>query len=135
MVITFWKQSWRLRLPSGFNSLGQFINACSEELAVYLLVREPKDLEEVTTWAQQYLIAHKQQLGGKNKSTVQPKCAEQRKPIESKLERTQGCQRSLQCYRCQGYGHRLSECLTKVSAGKDKKSLTPVGQSNQKKAV
>ena len=27
----------------------QFINACSEELAVYLLEREPKDLVELTT--------------------------------------------------------------------------------------
>ena len=56
----------------------QFINA-SEELAVYLLEREPKDLVELTTWAQQYLTAHKQQLGGKTKSTVQPKRAEQRR--------------------------------------------------------
>ena len=36
----------------------QFINACSENLAVYLLERGPKDLEELTAWAQQYLIAH-----------------------------------------------------------------------------
>ena len=43
----------------------QFINACSGELAVYLLEREPKDLVELTAWAQQYLIAHKQQLVGK----------------------------------------------------------------------
>ena len=57
----------------------QFINACSEELAVYLLDRGPKELVELTTLAQQYLIAHKQQLGGKTKSTVQPKRAEQRR--------------------------------------------------------
>ena len=31
----------------------QFINACSEELAVYLLERGPKDLVDLTTWAQQ----------------------------------------------------------------------------------
>ena len=31
----------------------QFINACSEELAVYLLERGPKDLVELTTWTQQ----------------------------------------------------------------------------------
>ena len=49
----------------------QFINACSEELAVNLLERRPKDLVELTTLAQQYLITHKQQLGGKTKSTVQ----------------------------------------------------------------
>ena len=33
----------------------QFINACSEELALYLLKRGPKDLVELTTLAQQYL--------------------------------------------------------------------------------
>ena len=79
------------------------------------------------------MIAHKQQLGGKTKSTVQPKRAEQRNPTQSKLDTTQGRQRSLPCYRCQGYGHRQSECLTKVNPGKDQKSSTPVGQSNQKK--
>ena len=68
----------------------QFINTCSEELAVYMLERGPKDLVELTTLAQQYLITHKQQLGGKTKSTVQPKCAEQRKPTRSKLDTTQG---------------------------------------------
>ena len=47
-----------------------FINTCSEELVVYLLKGGPKDLVELTTWAQQYLITHKQQLGGKTKSTV-----------------------------------------------------------------
>ena len=78
----------------------QFINACSEELAVYLLEREPKDLVELTSLVQQYLIAHKQQLTGKTKSTVQPKCAEQRRQTQSKLDMTQGRQRSLQCYRC-----------------------------------
>ena len=47
----------------------QFMNACFEQLAVYLLERSPKDLVELTTWVQQYLIAHKQQLGGKTMST------------------------------------------------------------------
>ena len=69
----------------------QFISACSEELTVYLL----EDLVELTTWAQQYLIAHTQQFGGKTKSTVQAKRTEQRKPKQSKLDTTQGRQR---CY-------------------------------------
>ena len=101
---------------------------------VSLLERGPKDLVELTTWVQQYLIAHKQQLGGKTKSTVRPKRVQQRKPTQSKLDTTQGRQGSLQCYRCQGYGHRQSECPTIVSSGKDQKSSTPVGQSYQKKA-
>ena len=40
--------------------------------------------------------------------------------------------RSLQYYRCQSYGHKQSECPTKVSPFKDQKSSTPVGQSNRK---
>ena len=59
--------------PQNFDALvdlivkEQFINACSEDLAMYLLERGPKDLVELTTWAQKYLIAHKEQLG-KNKA-------------------------------------------------------------------
>ena len=79
------------------------------------------------------MIAHKQQLRGKTKSTVQSKCAEQRRQTQSKLDTIQRCQRSLQCYRCQGYGYRQLKCETKVSPSKEQKSLTPVGQSNQKK--
>ena len=111
----------------------QFINACSEDLAMYLLERGPKDLVELTTWAQKYLIAHKEQLG-KSKATVQPRRADQKKTIQSKPDLSQGRQRSLQCYRCRGFGHRQSECGTKISPGKDQKgSSTPVSQSSQKK--
>ena len=58
--------------PQNFDALvdlivkEQFINACSEDLAMYLLERGPKDLVELTTWAQKYLIAHKEQLGKSN---------------------------------------------------------------------
>ena len=72
----------------------QFINACSDELAANMLERGPRDLVELTTWAEQYLIAHKQQLRGKAKSTVQPKYAKQTKATQSKLDTTQGSQRS-----------------------------------------
>ena len=110
----------------------QFINACSEDLD--LLERGPKDLVELTTWAQKYLIAHKKQLG-KSKTTVQPRHADQKKTTQSKPDSSQGRQRSLQCYRCRGFGHRQSECGTKFSPGKDQKgSSTPVSQSSQKKA-
>ena len=86
----------------------QFINACSEDLAMYLLERGPKDLVELTTWAQKYLIAHKEQLG-KSKATVQLRRADQKKTILSKPDSSQGRQRSLQCYRCHGFGHRQSD--------------------------
>ena len=55
--------------PQNFDALvdlivkEQFINTCSEDLAMYLLERGPKDLVELTSWAQKYLIAHKEQLG------------------------------------------------------------------------
>ena len=125
--------------PQNFNALvdlivkEQFINACSEDLAMYLLERGPKDLVELTTWAQKYLIAHKEQLG-KSKATVQPRRVDQKETTQSKPDSSQGRQRSLQCYRCHGFGHRQSECGTKISPGKDQKgSSTPVSQSSQKK--
>ena len=125
--------------PQNFDALvdlivkEQFINACSEDLAMYLLERGPKDLVELTTWAQKYLIAHKEQLG-KSKATVQPRRADQKKTTQSKPDSSQGRQRLLQCYRCRGFGHRQSECGTKISPGKDQKgSSTPVSQSSQKK--
>ena len=125
--------------PQNFDALvdlivkEQFINACSEDLAMYLLERGPKDLVEFTTWAQKYLIAHKEQLG-KSKATVQPRRVDQKKTTESKPDSSQGRQRLLQCYRCRGFGHRQSECGTKISPGKEQKgSSTPVSQSSQKK--
>ena len=76
----------------------QFINACSEDLAMYLLERGPKDLVELTTWAQKYLIAHKEQLG-KSKATVQPRRADQKKTIQSKPDSSQGRQICDMCQR------------------------------------
>ena len=120
--------------PQNFDALvdlivkEQFISACSEDLAMYLLERGPKDLVELTTWAQKYLIAHKEQLS-KSKATVQPRRVDQKKTTQSKPDSSQGRQRSLQCYRCHGFGHRQSECGTKISPGKDQKgSSTPVSQ-------
>ena len=125
--------------PQNFDALvdlivkEQFIKACSEDLAMYLLEKGPKDLVELTTWAQKYLIAHKEQLG-KSKATVQPRRVDQKKTTQSKPDSSQGRQRLLQCYRCRGFGHRQSECGTKISPGMDQKgSSTPVSQSSQKK--
>ena len=125
--------------PADFDALvdlivkEQFINACSEDLAMYLLERGPKDLVELTTWAQKYLIAHKEQLG-KSKATVQPRRVDQKKTTQSKPDSSLGRQRSLQCYCCRGFGHRQSECDTKISPGNDQKgSSTPVSQSRKKK--
>ena len=99
---------------------------------MYLLERGPKDLVELTTWAQKYLIAHKEQLG-KSKATVQPRRADQKKTTQSRPDSSQSCQRSLQCYRCHGFGHRQSECGTKISPSKHQKGpSTPVSHSQKK---
>ena len=66
-----------------------FINACSEDLAMYLLERGPKDLVELTMWAQKYLIAHKEQQG-KSKATVQPRCADLKKMTQSSHKDARG---------------------------------------------
>ena len=76
-------------------------------------------------------MAHKQELGGKSKATVQPRCADQKKSTRSKPDSSQGRQRSLQFYCCQNFGYRQSECGTKIRPGKDQKGLlTPVSQSS-----
>ena len=51
------------------------------------------DFTKATSSSQEQTIAH-------------TKRTEQRKPTQSKPDMTQGCQRSLQGYRCQGYAHR-----------------------------
>jgi len=40
----------------------QFSSLCSKELAVYLMERNPKDLEELSYLAEQYLIVHGKRL-------------------------------------------------------------------------
>ena len=79
------------------------------------------------------MIAHKEQLGSKSKATVQPRCADQKKSTLSKPDSSHGHQRSLQCYHCQGFGHRQSYCVTKISPKDQKGWLTLVSQSSQKK--
>ena len=71
----------------------QFINSCSEDLAMYLLKRGSKGLVELTTWAQKYLIAHKQQLGSKSKASVQPRRVDHKKSTGAKPDSSQERQR------------------------------------------
>ena len=54
---SFTQDGYRRRFRDVKSDKVQFINACSDELAVYLLERRPKDLVESTIWAQQYLQA------------------------------------------------------------------------------
>ena len=84
----------------------QFISACSKDLAMYLLERGPKDLVELTTWAQKYLIAHKEQLG-KSKATVQPRRADQKKTTQSKPDSSQRRQTPEGFHMCRGRGNQI----------------------------
>ena len=43
----------------------QLTNACPEELPVFLNERSPKTLDELATWADQYLMAHNKKLSSK----------------------------------------------------------------------
>ena len=69
------KNTWAIQLSALLSG-----SAGLDGLAVHLLERGPKDLVELTTWAQEYLIVHKQQLHVRvrSKTTVQHRCAEQR---------------------------------------------------------
>ena len=40
----------------------QFTKACPKELSVYLNERSPKTLDELVTWAEQYLMVHNKKL-------------------------------------------------------------------------
>ena len=129
--------------PQNFDALvdlivkEQFINACSEDLAMYLLERGPKDLVELTKWAQKYLIAHKEQLG-----RVRPQFSpdvqirrKQHSPNQICHKDARGCCGAtvVKVFDI-GNVQRLVQSGTKISPGKDQKgSSTPVSQSSQKK--
>ena len=55
---------------------------------MYLLQKGPKDLVELTTWAQQYLIAHKQSSGNTKKSNSNHSASDD-EPIYSAVCREQ----------------------------------------------
>ena len=61
VVRTFWKQFLRLGRPNGSDSQETVYQRLFWSMSLYLFQRGPKDLVKLTTWAQQYLIAHKQQ--------------------------------------------------------------------------
>ena len=85
----------------------QFTNACQKELSVYLNERSPKTLDELVTWAQQYLMAHNKKFsssqsrredvknGSRGENSERPRCA-------------------VQCFRCGGEGHRATECVSRM---------------------
>ena len=47
----------------------QFLNSCAKDLAVYLRERDPENLKELGTHAEQFLIAHGRKLASGTQSS------------------------------------------------------------------
>jgi len=80
----------------------QFSSSCSKELAVYLMERNPKDLEELSNLAEQYLIAHGKRLSARTSHAAKKMDAKNMAFIKDK--------QVLRCFSCQGVGHRAANC-------------------------
>ena len=89
----------------------QFTNACSKELSVYLNERSPKTLDELVTWAEQYLMAHNKKL-----SSLQSRQEDVKNgSIGGNSERALS---AMQCFRRGGKGHRSTECVSRMPDGR-----------------
>ena len=86
----------------------QFTNSCPKDVAVHLMERSPKDLEELARIAEQYLVAHNKKLSCKGALVRQE--ARGHGSRDSAVERFEEVMR---CYYCNGRGHRAAECLFK----------------------
>ena len=83
----------------------QFTNSCPKDVAVHLMERSPKDLEELARIAEQYLVAHNKKLSSKGALARQE--AGGHGSRDSAVERFEEVMR---CYYCDGRGHRAAEC-------------------------
>ena len=83
----------------------QFTNSCPKDVAVHLMERSPKDLEELARIAEQYLVAHNKKLSSKGALARQE--AGGHGSRDSAVERFEDVMR---CYYCDGRGHRAAEC-------------------------
>ena len=90
----------------------QFIDACPEELTIYLRERDPENLDRAAKIAEQFLIAHGRTLHSPPKMP-RGKCL----PSEGSTEGEKGgkSRGKIQCFTCGGYGHKASECNKKPS--------------------
>ena len=83
----------------------QFTNSRSKDVAVHLMERSPKDLEELARRAEQYLVTHNKKLSSRGASAKQE--VEGHGSRDSAVEKTEEVVR---CYSCDGRGHRAAEC-------------------------
>jgi len=77
----------------------QFSSSCSKELAVYLMERYPKDLEELSDFAEQYLIVHGKRLSARTSHDA--------KKMDAMNIAFNKDKQVLWCFSCQGVGHRV----------------------------
>ena len=89
----------------------QFTNTCPKELSVYLNERSPKTLDELVTWAEQYLMAHDKKLSSSQSRQEDVKNGSR----GGNLERPRS---AVQCFRCGGEGHRATERVSRMPDGR-----------------
>ena len=92
----------------------QYTNACPKELSVYLNERSPKTLDELVTWAEQYLTAHNKKLSSSQSRREDKKNGSR----GGNLERSRS---ALQCFQCGGEGDRATECVSRMPHGRCRK--------------
>jgi len=76
--------------------------------------RNPKDFEELSDLAEQYLIAHGKKLSARTSHDA--------KKTDAKNMAFNGDKQVLRCFSCQGLGHWAADCLQRQNA-KKRKSL------------
>ena len=91
----------------------QFTNACPKELSVYLNERSPKTLDELMTWAEQYLMAHNKKLSSSQSRREDVKNGNR----GGNSERPRS---TLQCFRGGGEGHCATECESRMPDGRSR---------------
>ena len=89
----------------------QFTKACPKKLSVYLNERSPKTLDELVTWAEQYLMAHNKKLSSSQSRREDVKNG-------SRGGNSDRPRSALQCFRCGGKGHRATECVSRMPDGR-----------------
>ena len=85
----------------------QFTNLCSKDMAVHLMERSLKDLEELGIISEQYLVAHNKKLSSRGASAKQQGEHGSRNLVVERSEEV------VRCYCCNVRGHRVTECPSK----------------------
>ena len=80
---------------------------------MYLNQRSPKTLDELTTWADQYLMAHNKKLSSKDSIW-----RGENLNVDASERSPKRLREVLNCYHCGGEGHRAVDCMSKMPDGR-----------------